>query len=285
MADERTEMLKAGIAKCFAAREAVTPANVKAKLPVDFFYDHDAGKQLSEAEIFHEIQATYGARAPTDTATPEFNAAGIVLSESNAELPPENDEDFSGDESLRDEWAPETVSVPVVEAAPVAEESTANHAASGPGLSPQARLDAARIRERDLLAARPILQGKQANARMALAEAVRVYQEGGPRQSHEDLARDFIRASNAERAARVAGEPWAMKPEQRTRNGAAFVDVERAYSQGGDASTFARRMNRTGNRRGAYPKQSFGTVNRDPSRGAVPAPAPVVKRPIPALGK
>ena len=122
-----------------------------------------------------------------------------------------------------------------------------------------------------------------ANARTALAKAVRVYQEGAPRQSHEDLARDFIRASNAERAARVAGEPWAMKPEQRTRNGAAFVDVERAYSQGGDASAFARRMSRTGNRRGAYPKQSFGTVNRDPSRGAVPAP--VVKQPIPALGK
>ena len=112
---------------------------------------------------------------------------------------------------------------------------------AGHGLSPQARLDAARKRENALLGERPLLQAAERNARTDLAEAVRQYQEGGPRQTHEDLARDFIRHSNAERAAKARGEPWATKPEQRTRNGAAYVDIERAYCQGGDASTFARK--------------------------------------------
>ena len=294
MADERTEMLKAAIAKCFKAREPVTPANVRKYVPVDFFHDHDAGKPLTEAEVFHEIQATFAAKKPSDpaepppqvervsprTATPTFNAAGIVLEEGDSmdkeNLPPENeqDEDFSGD-SIRDEWAPETVTMPVVEATPAEDKPGTVTAVSG--LSPQARLDAARIRERDMLAARPILQAKQTAARGELAKAVRKYQENGPRQTQEDLARDFIRHSNVERAARVAGESWAMKPEQRTRNGAAYVDIERSYGQGGDANTFARKMARTGNRRGAYGKQSLGTVNRDPSRG--PVPAPVVAKP------
>ena len=269
--DERTTMLKAAVAKCFKAREPVTPANVRKYVPVDFFYDHDAGKQLSDAEVFAEIQATYRAAPPAPRATVEAN---------------EPVEDFSGDadESLRDTWAPETVREPVVEAAPVVEESTASHEASGPGLSPQARLDAARKREQALLGERPILQAAQRNAREALAKAVRAYQDGAPKQTHEDLARDFIRASQAEREARARGETWATKPERRTRNGEAYVDVERAYSHGGDANTFARRHNRTGNRRGAYNKQSFGMTNRDPSRG--PIPAPVVENPtIPALGK
>jgi hypothetical protein len=289
MSDKRTTMLKGAVAACFKAREPITVANVRVKLPEDFFLDFDSGEPLADAEVFHEIQATYSA-APLDTATPKFNAAGIVLDdtpvESNAELPPENEEDeeFSGD-SLRDEWAPETVSMPVVEAEPVAEGSTANHAASGPGLSPQARLDAARERERDLLGKRPILQAAQTAARGELAKAVREYQEGGPRQTHESLARDFIAASNAERAARVAGEPWALKPERRVRGVAAYVDVERAYSQGGDANTFARRHNRTGNRRGAYGKQSLGAINHDPSRGPVPAPVETPRPTIPALGK
>jgi len=281
MADERTEMLKAAIAKCFKAKEPVTPANVRKYVPVDFFHDHDAGKPLTEAEVFHEIQGTFA----TKTATPKFDAAGIVLEEdSNENLPPENeqDEDFSGDgDSLRDEWAPETVTMPVIEATPAEDKPGTVTAVSG--LSPQARLDAARIRERDMLAARPILQAKQTAARGELAKAVREYQESGPRQTQEVLARQFIAHSNAERAARVAGEPWAMKPETRTRNGAAYVDVERAYGQGGDANSFARKMARTGNRRGAYGKQSMNTINRDPSRGPVPAPV-VAKRTIPSLG-
>ena len=279
MSDERTTMLKDAIAKCFKVREAVTPTNVRKHVPVDFFFDHEAGKSLTEAEIFNEIQATFAPK----TKTPEFNAAGIVL-ESNEQLPPENEEeeDFSG-EGLRDEWAPETVSMPVVEAEPVAEGSTANHAASGPGLSPQARLDAARERERDLLGERPILRAAQRNAREALARAVRAFQDGAPKQTHEMLARDFIANSQREREARARGEAWATKPERRTRHGAAYVDIERGYS-GGDANDFARRHNRTGNRRGAYGKQSLGTINHDPSRG--PVPAPVVTKPtIPALGK
>ena len=77
--------------------------------------------------------------------------------------------------------------MPVVEAEPVAEGSTANDAASGPGLSPQARLDAARERERDLLGERPILRAAQRNAREALARAVRAFQDGAPKQTHECL--------------------------------------------------------------------------------------------------
>ena len=281
--DERTTMLKAAVAKCFKARGPVTPANVRKYVPVDFFYDHDAGKQLSDAEVFAEIQATYRAAPPAPAEPPPQveRVSPRATVEANEPV-----EDFSGDadESLRDTWAPETVREPVVEAAPVVEESTASHEAIGPGLSPQARLDAARKREQALLGERPILQAAQRNAREALAKAVRAYQDGGPKQSHEDLARDFIRASQVEREARARGETWATKPERRTHNGAAFVDVERAYSHGGDANTFARRHNRTGNRRGAYAKQSFGTINRDPSRGPVPAPV-VEKQTIPALGK
>jgi hypothetical protein len=282
MSDERETMLKAAIAKCFKAREPVSVANVRKYVPVDFFFDHDAGKQLDDAEVFAEIQSTF-ATAPKPPQLIDTTPDGSKL----VPMVEPVEEDFSGDddgESLRHEWVPETVSMPVVEAAPVVEESTASHEASGPGLSPQARLDAARKRENTLLGERPLLQAAERNARTDLAAAVRAYQEGGPRQTHEDLARDFIRASQAEREARARGELWATKPQQRTRNGAAFVDIERAYGQGGDASTFARKMCRTGNRRGAYPKQSLGTTNRDPSRG--PVPTPVVAKPtVPALGK
>jgi hypothetical protein len=285
MSDERTTMLKAAVAACFKAREPINVANVRAKVPEDFFVDFDSGKPLDDATVFAEIQATYAAtrRPMMVTETPDGHKLGNTMVEdfSRDSLPPENEED----ESLRDEWAPETVSMPVIEAAPVAKESTANHAASGPGLEPQARLNAARRREQQLLGDRPLLLAAQRNAREALAKAVRTYQENDPhRQTHEDLARDFCRASQAQRAARARGEAWATPPERKARGEVAYVDLERSYSQGGDANAMARRMNTTGNRRGAYPKQALGQVNRDPSRG--PVPAPVVTKPtVPALGK
>lgn len=279
MSDERNEMLKAAIAKCFKAREPVSVANVKAKLPEDFFLDFDTGKPLADIEAFKEIQAAFST-VPKPRQLIDTNPDGHKI------IPMvEPVEDFSGDESLRDEWAPETVSMPVIEAAPVAKESTANHVASGPGQSPQARLNAARRREQELLGHRPLLLAAQRNAREALAVAVRTYQEHDPhRQTHKDLAREFCRASQAQRAAKARGEAWATPPERKARGEVAYVDLERQYSQGGDANAMARRMNRTGNRRGAYPKSALGQVNRDPSRG--PVPAPVVTKPtIPALGK
>jgi len=287
--DEREKMLKAAIAECFKAREAVTPTNVRKHVPVDFFHDFDERRPMTDAEVFTEIQSTYGTPKvvpPQVEAAPTFDAAGLVLPESNDDLPPENEEDFSGDdESLRDTWAPETVREPVVEAEPAEQVRPVSHETAGHELGPQARLDAARKRENVLLGERPLLQAAERNAREALAKAVRQYQEGGPRQTHEDLARDFIRASQAEREARARGEAWATKPERRVRGVAAYVDVERAYSQGGDANTFARRHNRTGNRRGAFGKQSLGTINRDPTRGPVPAPVETPRPTIPALGK
>jgi hypothetical protein len=274
MSDERTTMLKGAVTACFKAHEPITVANVRAKLPEDFFLDFDSGEPLADAEVFKEIQATYAATPKSPmlvTETPDGRKLGNTMAE----------EDFSGDadESLRDTWAPETVREPVIEAEPAEQVRPVSHE-----LNPQARLDTARKREQALLGERPILQAAQRNAREALAKAVRAYQEGGPRQTHEDLARDFIRASQTEREARARGELWAIKPERRTSNGAAYVDIERSYGQGGDANTFARKMARTGNRRGAYGKQSLGTVNRDPSRG--PVPAPVVTKPtVPALAK
>jgi hypothetical protein len=275
MSDERTTMLKAAVAACFKAHEAITVPNVRAKLPEDFFLDFDSGEPLADAEVFKEIQATYAAtpKAPMLVAeTPDGHKLGNTMAE----------EDFSGDAD--GSLAPETAREPEVEAEPAEQVRPVGHETAGHELNPQARLDAARKREQALLGERPILQAAQRNAREALAKAVRAYQEGGPRQTHEDLARDFIRASQLEREARARGELWATKPERRTRHGAAYVDIERGYSHGGDANTFARRHNRTGNRRGAYDKQSLGTINHDPSRG--PVPAPVVERPtIPALSK
>jgi hypothetical protein len=258
--DERTEMLKAAIADCFKAHEPVTPDNVRKHVPEDFFYDHDAGEPLADAEVFAEIQATFATTPKSDVV-----------------------EDFSGDEtepeSLREVWAPETVSEPVVEARPMA------NGEGDSALSPQARLDAARKREQTLLGERPLLQAAQRQARGDLATAVRQYQEGGPRQTHEDLARDFIAASQREREARARGESWATKPERRPRGQVSHLDLERSYSTGGNANDFARRQMNTGARRGAYGKDRLGQVNRDPSRGAI-APAPVVTKPtVPALAK
>ena len=265
---EREQMLKDAIAKCFKAREQITVANVKAKVPVDFFYDYEAKAHLTDAEVFAEIQASFATTPkPADmvTVTPDGRplAPAVVLVEQELGGGDADDDDA---DCLRNEWPPEPAAVPV-EAAPVAEESIAEHVPSKPGLSPQARLDAAHKRLQALQGERPVLIGLQRQARTDLATAVRTHQDGFPKMSHEQLARDFIAASNAERAARARGEAWATRPENKPRGKVAYVDLERMYSQGGNADTFARRMARTGNRRGAYSKQSLGMTNRDPSRG------------------
>lgn len=271
--DERTEMLKAAIAKCFAAREPVTPANVRKHVPEDFFTDFDSGENLADEIVFAEIQSTYSA-APHPAAMVEQTPDGRPLAPAPVEdfpnyLPPSDKAEL-----------PQTIAaVEHVEAAP-AEQSTASHAASGPGQSPRTRLDAARKREGDLIAARPQLQNAQKLARAAVADAVRNLQLSDPhRQTPEQLSAEYRATSAATRATRAAREGGGGQDR------IAFVDLERKYSQGGDANAMARRMNvNGGNRRKAFSRQSLGQINRDPSRG--PVPAPVTTRPtIPALGK
>jgi len=267
--DERTEMLRAAIAATFKAREPVTPANVRTKLPADFFQDFDTGENLADEIVFSEIQSTY-AHAPHPAA------AMVTETPDGRPLAVEPVEPFPGHLPPSDkvaEIAAPIAEVEHVETAP-AEQSTPSHAAEGPGQSPQARLDAARSRAGNLLAERPQLANAQRAARSAVAEAVRAYQEADPhRQTPAQLSAEYRATSQATRAAR-AQAPGPI----------AYVDLERKYSQGGDANAMARRMNVTGNRRGAYSRQSLGQVNRDPSRG--PVPAPVATRPtIPALAK
>lgn len=271
--DERDEMLKAAITKCFAAREAVTPVNVRAKLPPDFFQDFDTGENLADEIVFAEIQSTYSA-APQAAAMVEQTPDGRPLAPAPVEsfpnyLPPSDKAEL-----------PQTIAaVEHVEAAP-AEQSSAKHEPSAPGQSPQARLDAARSREADLIAKRPQLANAAKVARAAVADAVRAYQEADPhRQTPAQLSAEYRASSQAERAARVAREGGGGQDR------IAYVDLERKYSQGGDANAMARRRNVTGNRRGAFSRQSMGQVNRDETRGPVPKPVAAPRPTIPALAK
>lgn len=153
--------------------------------------------------------------------------------------------------------------------------SIASHAASEPRPSPQARLDAARLTEANLLAERPSLSTTQKLAQATLAEAERAHQQHDPhKQTPEMLSAEYRATSAATRAARA--QPAAPL---------AYVDAERKYSQGGNGNDFARRQNSTGNRRGAFSRQSLGTINRDPSRGSVPKPVETRRPTIPALAK
>ena len=173
-----------------------------------------------------------------------------------------------------------------VEAAPVVEDASASHGASAPGPTPQARLDTLRKRENGLIAERAGLMNAAKLARAAVADAVRAFQEADPhRVTPEQLSAEFRRASQEQRAARARGETWATPPQARPRGEIAYADAERAYSFSGDGNQFARNQNKTGNRRGAYPRQSLGQVNRDPTRGATPAPVAAPRGAIPALSK
>ena len=193
-------------------------------------------------------------------------------------LPPSDKVEAAPD--MADFELPQTIAaVEHVEAAP-AEQSSGDHAEAAPGQSPQARLAVARSREADLIAKRPQLANAQKEARAAVADAVRAYQEADPhRQTPAQLSAEYRASSQAERAARVAREGGPGQDR------IAFVDLERKYSQGGDANAMARRRNITGNRRGSFSRQSLGQINRDPSRGPVPAPVAPPRPTIPALAK
>ena len=216
---------------------------------------------------------------------PDGHKLGAIAEDFSGSLPPENEED---DESLRHEWGPATVAMPVLKAAP-AKESTAEHVPSGPGQSPQARLNAARRRrEREQAASaaprcatqRPRSSCRHrsdlSGTRPASADARRC----GPRIPRTIAERP--RSASGTRSTRAINQltPVEAKP----RGEIAYVDLERQYSQGGDANAMARRMNRTGNRRGAYPKSALGQTNHDPSRGPVPAPV-APRQTVPALAK
>ena len=194
--DDRTEMLKAAIADCFKAREAVTPTNVRAKLPADFFLDFDAGAPLADEIVFAEIQSTYAAAprpAPMVEQTPDGRP--LAAEPFPPHLPPSDHVP---------ELPQEIAAVEHVEAAPVAEDESASHAAGAPGPTPQARLDAARVLEAELVRKQAALASAQRNARAAVADAVQTYQRIDPigRRPNKSLARSSRQGRKREPSAR-----------------------------------------------------------------------------------
>ena len=200
-------------------------------------------------------------------------------------------------EPTREAWddAPELDPAPPVMAAsepvetlavPVADESSAKHEPSVPGLSLQAQLDAARRIEGDLIGEQHSLRHARQTAAGALNDAKIAYSQLDPaRQTPAQLSAEYRRASQEQRAARARGEKWAVPPERKPRGQRAHVDIARAYSTGGDGNDFARRQNRTGDRRGAFPAMFKGQTNSDPSRGSVPKPVTPPPPTVPALAK
>jgi hypothetical protein len=279
--DERTVMIRAAIKSCFAAHEAANVANVKAKLPSDFWTDFDTDKELDDVEKFREIQSTF-------TAMPKHAAAAMIEDRPDHQgklapapfpdhLPPS---DRVAEPNTVSEPLPHIAASEHVEAEPV-EQRTAEHVPSGkPGA--QARFDAARKREAALLSERPSLIQAQRAARSAVADTVRAYQEADTnRVTPEQNFAAYRKSAQAERAARVArqgtGQPRI-----------AYVDAARKFSTGGDGNDFARRQNVSGNKRGGFSRAEAtarGFVNRDPSRGGTPAPEPVARPTIPALAR
>jgi hypothetical protein len=296
--DERSIMLRAAVAKCFRYGQPITPTNVRKHTLADFWINFDTGENLTEEEIFKEIQSTYS-HAPKarpmieDRPDHQGPLAPAPVEEYPNYLPPSEhiaepvkpveiqaeSETEIGEGSVPTGTDPKPVTKI---AAPVANDvSAVDHAANGPGLlSPQERLDRARSIEGNLIAARPALNNAihAASADLNLRKQEYAAHDTN-RQSADDVAREFRETSNRERAARVA----------RTAPGRqAYVDLERKYSRGTDGDSFARRNNVTGNRRGSYSRAEAalsGFKNRDPSRGATPAPEPVARPTIPALAK
>lgn len=279
MSDERQEMLKAAIAGLLKNKMAVSVKNVRRHggLPDDFFVDFDSGQPLDSNIVFAEIKAA-------EAALPRMPPM-IAKAPTGADLPDViDDSELLGEEPSDD--LPETA-MPVIEAAPSATDDDVSDGGNVRPLSPQARLDAAHDRERELVGAIPLLRAKEADARAALAKAIREFHEADPtRETPEQLRWNFIAQSNAERAARARGESWATRPARERRGHIAPIDAERIYSQGGDANSFARRMAQTGSTRGAFTKREAamrGFVNHDPTRGPVLAPLAEPKPTVPML--
>jgi hypothetical protein len=290
--DERTEMLKAAIAACFKARVAVTPTNVRGKLPSDFWTD-EQGDELSDDVVFAEIKEAFNATAkpaaepvePFPNWVPPSDKVEPVATEVGKAQPIENQGVSLVVDQANENQGEKTeeFSAPLPTAAPVPIESTPSHAATGPGhLSPQERLNAARLREGNLLAGQRSLQHAVRNARENLQEAKIAYAACDPnRMTPAMLSADYRKSSQAERAARVArqgtGQPRI-----------AYVDQARKFSTGGDGSDFVRRRNVSGDKRGGFSRAEAtarGFVNRDPSRGGTPKPVAAPRVTIPALAR
>lgn len=270
--------LKEAIAACFKAKEPVTVANVRKRVPGDFFHDFETGKELSDEIVGQEIQAAMRPPAPAPML--------IKTDPAGHPLRPVVEAAETFDETFDDAPVEAAPVEPVAELVAPPPSSTVDHAANGPGQSAQVLLDAACATEGNLVAERQSFANAVRAARAALAERVLALQMLDPhRQSHEDLAREFVRASAAQRAARKAGAKWATPPERRRGGEAAYVDVSRSYAHGGDGNDFARRQNRYGGSRGAFGKGALGTTNNDPRRGATPAPVTPQRPTIPALSK
>lgn len=261
------EIIRAAIGECFKAKIPANVANIRARTPADFW------GQLTDAEVGQQIQAAFSKPADKpDEPPPQVERILIADTPDGrpfpAHLPP---------------------SEHIIEQTQVAEpvaERTAEHVQSGPGPTPEERLHAGRQREANLIASRPALNNALREASGKLAAAIRAMQIDDPnRETPEMLSASFRKASAEQRAARARGEKWATPPERRAGGKVAFVDLERQYSQGGDGNTFARSQNTTGNRRGAYSKQSLGRINTDPKRGAVPKPVEQPRPTVPMLAK
>jgi hypothetical protein len=99
------------------------------------------------------------------------------------------------------------------------------------------------------------LTEQRQRARQRLSESLSAFMRGvGPRVTPEANARNFIRASQQERADRAAGR---SSPPAPIVPGPSYEDRSRAWQ--GDSDTFARKQHRNGgNSRGAYPRSMLG---------------------------
>jgi hypothetical protein len=258
--EERNTMIRAAIKACFAAHEPANVDCIKAKLPSDFWID-ETGAEIDDVDKFKEVQRTFAATVAAERTKPE-------TVESFPDYLPPSDRVAAPIE-------------PVIETVAPVQQRVPSHAVKDQP-SAQARLDSLRTREGNLLTERPALIRAQRDANGALEAAKQAKLAADPnRMTPAELSADYRRSSQAERAARVArqgtGQPRI-----------AFVDAARKFSTGGDGSDFARRNNRTGDRRGGFSRAEAaarGFVNRDASRGGTPAPVVAPRVTIPALGK
>ena len=269
--DEREIMLRAAVAKCFRYGKPVNVANVKAHLPADFFQDFDTGAPLDDATAFAELSAAILIAGRASGAEEPAPFPGHLPPSDNIAAPAVPGEHVEPDKI----------------AAPVVEEATARHGASGPGPSPMERLNAARVIESDLIGRVASLKNAQRAAQEAVTLAEQEHAAHDPnRMTPAELSADYRKSSLAERKARIEREGTGQPR-------IAYVDQERKYSRGTDANAFARRQNVTGNKRGAMSLvnamhiSGSGIIDKagTATRGPVPAPAPVVKPTIPALAK
>lgn len=234
------------------------------------------GSLLRDSAVLEAAQAciaegkapTYGYIAEkvadkfTDLGDDEVEAVNGFLDSARVKAPPVEDE------SLRNTWPPETVSMPVEQGSvsgirtpgePVEQGSVSTDTDPGESPAPMTREDV-RLQMLDLQnrlnAARTAvvtLQQKLRDARGAAAVAITAYQNAFAPRSFESLIREHIASANAERAARAEGRI----PPRPIKAGNSYFDRVGAYGAG-DANTFVRKRMQRGGQRGAFPSTMRG---------------------------